>query len=103
MRSLNIGIRMCGGCNPIIDRADILLRITAYFESKGYRILVNEKTADYLICISGCSASCADDNGDEEMIKTVIAGESVDAIVVKEEFLCEEVIRKEGLIQWIDG
>lgn len=96
MRTHSVGIKMCGGCNPRIDRSKLVMNLSAYLEPRGHRIYLRTKNVDMLICISGCSANCADEDLDADVKKTIVAGESVDAYFVNENSLRDEIIRKEA-------
>ncbi|MEG6584783.1 hypothetical protein [Dendrosporobacter sp. 1207_IL3150] len=87
-------IKFCGGCNPRIDRRRLAKEIEDYLNAHGVRVVYNSTEADFIICISGCTASCARQGIEYDKPAALIAGESVDDLAVGEKSLSSIVINK---------
>jgi len=53
-----IGIKYCGGCNPIYDRKEFVGLLTNLFNHK-FEAADMDKEYDLLIVMCGCSSCCA--------------------------------------------
>lgn len=78
-----ISIRFCGGCNPRVNRTLIAGSIKEYLTTAGHVVVYNRTDTPVIVCISGCTASCAE-QGVHRGKAVVIAGSSVDGLVVQE-------------------
>lgn len=89
-----VSIVFCGGCNPRIDRGlvagDIVRRLAAH----GCRIVYNERDADLVILLNGCTSACAGRDIPAAVPVIVVAAESVDAVAVPEEGIADIVVGK---------
>ena len=92
-----IGFKYCGGCNPVINRAqlvqDIQRRLSAEFT------LATDQSPtqwDIGILVCGCLTACADQPDFRNLARRwiVVAGNSVDHSTAPEKELAEIVLRK---------
>lgn len=92
-----IGIKYCGGCNPVIDRAKLVQEINRQLPAEF--ILANNQNNDQWdigILICGCLTACADKPDFKNLTRKwiVVAGHSVDLENVPEEKLAAIVTDK---------
>lgn len=88
-----IGIQFCGGCNPHIDRGSIAMELRDRLADEGYEIVWNRTDCDFVIFISGCTASCAERQScGEPSIR--VAAATVDFIDVAEHEMTAKIIKK---------
>lgn len=92
-----IGLKYCGGCNPVIDRAALVQEIEKLL-STGWK-LVTERQADpwetaLLVC--GCPVACANREEVKGLARqwVLISGPMVDLQQVSEEEVAAVVSRK---------
>ncbi len=76
-----IGIKYCGGCNPVIDRENLVQEIKKLLPPEF--ILANSQTNkqwDIGILVCGCLTACADKPDFKKLAKKwiIVAGDSVD-------------------------
>ena len=60
---MNIGLKYCGGCNPLYDRSFIAARIKKRFPWIILENLEKDITYDWVFVICGCKAECVDMKG----------------------------------------
>jgi len=89
-----ISIRFCGGCNPRVNRRLIADNIKDYLATSGHVVVYNRTDSNFIVCISGCTASCAEHGVNHDEPTVVIAGASVDGLAVDENSLCSIAIKK---------
>ncbi|HWR06608.1 hypothetical protein [Sporomusa sp.] len=94
MNHRRIGIVFCGGCNPRIDRGKIAAGVRAVLETAGYMVEINSVAVDYVIYLSGCTASCALKYTCGKAPATVVAAATIDATRVAEGELVTEIVTK---------
>ncbi len=94
MRQRCIGIVFCGGCNPRIDRGRIAAGVRTALETAGYQVALNSAAVDYVIYLSGCTASCALKYTGGKAPATVVAAATIDAAGVAEGELVTEIVTK---------
>ena len=60
---MKIGIKYCGGCNPIYDRAAVVSSLEEYV-NKAYNIEIAKQGIIYavVIILCGCTSACASNN-----------------------------------------
>ncbi|VBB06698.1 Hypothetical protein LUCI_1934 [Lucifera butyrica] len=93
-RPFRISIRFCGGCNPRIDRRRIAAEMKDCLVKSGYVVIYNSLNADFIIYLSGCTANCARRYSGSSTPAAVIAANTLDAVVVAEEQLGMQAIKK---------
>lgn len=58
----SIRVRYCGGCNPKIDRKNVVRRLQRLLESAEYKFqFVTTQNNAYLLLINGCLHACLDE------------------------------------------
>ncbi len=92
-----IGIKFCGGCNPVIDRAKLVQEINRQLSVEF--ILANNQNNDQWnigILVCGCLTACADKPDFKNLARKwiVVAGHSVDLENAPEEKLAAIVTGK---------
>jgi hypothetical protein len=74
-----VGIKFCGGCNPVIERGLVAQRIRRELEEEA-RWVSEEEEPDFLLIVNGCRTACADTSEVRSgRPVVVVAGESVSA------------------------
>jgi hypothetical protein len=92
-----IGIKYCGGCNPVIDRSRLVSEIGKLLPP-GY-ILTTDNSShprDIGILVCGCSTACADKPDVKKLARQWIfaAGNSVDLENIPEEKMAGAIVKK---------
>jgi hypothetical protein len=100
MRS--IGIKYCGGCNPVIDRVNLAREIIKQLPSE-YSIINDESPGkwDIGILVCGCHTACADHHEVRRLARHwfLIAGRTIDQNMMSEtELVCAIVQKIKSLI-----
>ena len=92
-----IGIKYCGGCNPVIDRQKLVQALKKLLPS-GYRLATDEPPEGWSMAIAlcGCPAACADRTtaGDMTDKWICVGGETIDLEHVREEDMAGKVVEK---------
>jgi len=74
-----VGIKFCGGCNPVVERGLVAQRIRGELEEEACWVSGEEET-DFLLIVNGCRTACADTAEVRSGLPVVVvAGESVSA------------------------
>ena len=89
-----MSIHFCGGCNPRIDRGEIARQVRDILKEKGYEVIYNGVTVDFVIYLSGCTANCALKYKSSHDPSMIVAAGTVDAVAVIEEKLVTEIVTK---------
>jgi len=91
------GIKYCGGCNPLIDRAKLALEIEKLLPPE-YSLTTDQtfNPWDIGILVCGCPTACADKPEFKNLARKwiIVAGSSVDLDNAPEEELADIVIQK---------
>jgi hypothetical protein len=91
-------VRYCGGCNPEIDRGQLVKQLQALNLSDGDRVAFvgHAEKGDLLLLVNGCPRACLEEDSDPEKTGTWISvqGARVDLEAVPEEDLSRVVWRK---------
>ena len=64
-RPLTIRIKYCGGCNPEIDRSDVVKRLAELFLSNNLKVefdFNSNRNIDLLILVNGCPHACLEED-----------------------------------------
>ena len=60
---MNVGIKFCGGCNPLYERKNIVKRLLADYEGIVCQAIAEgsqyDLDLDLVLVICGCKASCS--------------------------------------------
>lgn len=57
---MTIGVKFCGGCNPMYDRGKLYNRIKEAYHDHTFEIADDTKEYERLLVICGCERACAD-------------------------------------------
>ncbi len=92
-----IGIKYCGGCNPVVDREKLVQEIKKSLPPEF--MLAENHTHDQWdigILVCGCLTACADKPDFKNLAQKwiIVAGNSVDHSSVSEKELADIVLRK---------
>lgn len=92
-----IGIKYCGGCNPVIDRAKLVQEIKKLLPDE-FSLATDQSTNqwDIGILVCGCLTACADKPDFKNLARKwiVVAGNSIDRVATSERELAEIVLNK---------
>ena len=66
MRLSLLRIRFCGGCNPEIDRGEIVERVLAILEGRVASTFDMQAAADCTLHVCGCAHACLDEQSKAE-------------------------------------
>ncbi len=91
--SYRIGIQFCGGCNPHIDRGRIAREVRERLADEGYEVVWNRTDCDFVIFMSGCTASCAERQSCGKP-SIQIAAATVDFTEVAEQEMAAKIVKK---------
>jgi hypothetical protein len=59
-RKLRVGLKYCGGCNPVYDRVALVDDISRNLCSKIDLVSAESEDLDLIVAVQGCSTACAD-------------------------------------------
>jgi hypothetical protein len=92
-----IGVKYCGGCNPIIDRARLISEVGKLLPPE-YVLTTDQppKPWDIGILICGCLAACALKPDVKNLARQwiFVAGNSVDLENIPEEKMADVIVKK---------
>lgn len=94
MKTKEISIRFCGGCNPRINRGRIAQQVREILARSGYTVSFNRLDVDFVIYMSGCSANCAKRYSDACKPHVAVSGAAVDCMTADESQLVSEIINR---------
>jgi hypothetical protein len=57
---LRIGIKYCGGCNPLYDRVATVKTLEQKLRGKAVFVSPDREEVDLLLAVQGCDRACAD-------------------------------------------
>ena len=57
---IKVGIKYCGGCNPTYDRVAAVKEMEERLRSRAELISWHDESADAVVIVAGCAASCVD-------------------------------------------
>jgi 3-hydroxyacyl-[acyl-carrier-protein] dehydratase len=93
----SIGIKYCGGCNPVIDRISIVQEIGKLLPP-DHRIVNGECSNqwDIGILVCGCHSACADRQELRRLARHwfLIAGRTIDQSMMPENELAGAIVHK---------
>lgn len=92
-----VGVKYCGGCNPVIDRTALVQEIEKLLPPRWK--LVTEQQADQwekAILVCGCPVACANRPEIVALARqwVLISGPMIDLEMVPEEKMASMVVRK---------
>ncbi|MEA4926949.1 MAG: hypothetical protein VB084_16795 [Syntrophomonadaceae bacterium] len=90
---MKIGVKFCGGCNPYIDRKNIIDKVKNLLPPGEYTFeYFDFDGCDLFVVINGCSLSCAKYEEAENVV--TVCGLRIDGQQYIEEDLPVEVARR---------
>ena len=96
--SMKIAVKYCGGCNPAIDRANLvgkLALLVAEAHPEWKLVALNDGDYDALILINGCPVGCVQKQFlDEKRPVFLVAGESLQRQKVSERELAQALMEQ---------
>lgn len=94
---IDIGIKYCGGCNPVIDRTKLAKEIEKFL-SPEYSLSKDpfSNSLDVGILICGCLTACADKPDYKNLARKwiIVACNSINHNLVPEEELADLILQK---------
>jgi hypothetical protein len=57
---LRIGIKYCGGCNPLYDRVAAVKNLEEKLQGKALFVAAGTEEVDLILAVQGCDRACAD-------------------------------------------
>ena len=58
-RKFNVGVRFCGGCNPLFDRMEAYQHIETLFKDRfDFMPYSENETHDIVLIVNGCQSEC---------------------------------------------
>jgi hypothetical protein len=57
---LRIGLKYCGGCNPVYDRVALVELIEKALEGIAEFVFPEGEDIDFILAVQGCNTCCAD-------------------------------------------
>ena len=95
---LNVTLKYCGSCNPLIDPFQVGNRLKEAIENEPELKLVSpdDDLIDVVVILCGCPRTCGNKESIRRLAKNfiVVAGETVDLVPVAEKELSVRVIQK---------
>jgi hypothetical protein len=93
----SIGIKYCGGCNPVIDRVSLVQEIEKLLPPD--HSIVNDESStqwDIVIFVCGCHSACADRQELRRLARHwfLIAGQTIDQSMMPENELACAIVHK---------
>jgi len=69
-----IGIKYCGGCNPLYERVDLVQKVHSSLKDRFLFLRHDQENLHGLILVSGCPRACASKHLDqtEILLRSVI-------------------------------
>ena len=97
--SVIVRVRFCGGCNPEIDRGEIVRQLIKILADKPVKWLFDagpETTADLTLHVNGCAHACLDEETESTDTENVVSiqGRRLDRVAMAEKDLAEKVAQK---------
>jgi hypothetical protein len=91
-----IGVKYCGGCNPLIDRAKLVGEIQKALPSEYSLTTESSNPWDIGIMVCGCPSACVEKPEIKNLARQwiLVAGKSVDLENAPEEILADIAARK---------
>jgi hypothetical protein len=92
-----IGLKFCGGCNPVIDRAALVREIGKLLPA-GWKLVTERQAVPWekamLVC--GCPVACANRPEVKDLAEewVLISGPMIDLKMVPEKEMAAVVVRK---------
>jgi hypothetical protein len=91
-----VGVKYCGGCNPVIDRAKLVQKIKKLLSQDFVFTTKQSSSWDIGILVCGCPTACADKPDFKNLARKwiIVAGNSVDLDITPEKDLADAIVSK---------
>lgn len=89
---MKIGIKYCGGCNPVIDRKRLVKRLMQELPDDYVYEHFNLDDCDIVLLVNGCSLGCAEAPAEADII--TVAGCTIDGWTYPENELADRVLAR---------
>lgn len=92
-----IGVKYCGGCNPIIDRSKLVREIEKLLPRHlGLTTDRSSQPWDIGVLVCGCPSACADKPEIRDVARRwiVVAGGLIDLDALPEDKMAEAIVQK---------
>ena len=89
---MKIGIKYCGGCNPVIDRKRLVKRLMRELPDDYVYEYFNLDDCDIVLVVNGCSLACAEVPAQANSI--MVAGCTINGWNYPEGVLADKVLEK---------
>ncbi len=89
---MKIGIKYCGGCNPVINRKRLVKQVMQQLPDDVSYEYFDFNDCDVVLVVNGCSIACAEVPSGKDII--MVAGPTIDGWEYPEDKLADKVIEK---------
>lgn len=90
-KSMLVGVKMCGHCNPHIDMPSVLIKLNKQAQNIEFIRWDDEGGYDTLIMLNACEVGCAT-HPDFQGPLLVVAGLTINSQVVSEDKLVDTIL-----------
>ncbi len=73
---IKIGVKYCGGCNPIYDRVASVEFLEEALTDEAQLVSYQDGDADYIIVVTGCGTACVNVDHFEEQNYYLLSNEN---------------------------
>jgi hypothetical protein len=73
-RKLRIGVKYCGGCNPLYDRVALVKRMERALDREAEFVSFQGGNLDLILLVCGCETACVDMSAFKEVPVRVVSG-----------------------------
>jgi hypothetical protein len=87
-----VAINFCGGCKPMIDRRAIAAEIQEALAARGIAVTFNDRSAAFIVRLSGCTVGCASRYSPSGVPGPSIAGWTFDDVTADEADLAARAV-----------
>jgi hypothetical protein len=89
---MKVGIKYCGGCNPMIDRKRLVKQVMQKLAENCSYEFFNFEDCDVVLAVNGCSLACAEVPSGKDIV--TVAGPAIDGWNYSENMLVDKVVEK---------
>jgi len=91
-----IGVKFCGGCNPLVDRGKIFKQLKQELPSETELRLDAGKPWDVGLMLCGCSNACSDDSEIRKLAPRwiLVSGAMLDYFALEESQMVDAIVKK---------
>ncbi len=89
---MKVGIKYCGGCNPIIDRKRLVKRVMQKLPTDHIYEFFDFTECDVVLVVNGCTIACAEIPSGNNIV--LVAGPTIDSWDYSESMLVDKVLER---------